>query len=92
MKDVAQVRDGFSVQNDIVRTNGSRGVLMTVTRTGKASTLDIVNGVQARTQENSDHTSPGPERHDSRRPVHLRARLHSGRRARSDHRRRASPA
>src|SRR4051812_22028272 len=46
MKDVAQVRDGFSTQNNIVRTNGNRGVLMTVTRTGKASTLDIVNGVQ----------------------------------------------
>src|SRR5579863_7281920 len=46
MRDVAQVRDGFSVQNNIVSTNGNRGVLMTVTRTGKASTLDIVNGVQ----------------------------------------------
>src|SRR5438067_447112 len=46
IKDVAQVRDGFSVQNNIVRTNGNRGVLMTVTRTGKASTLDIVSGVQ----------------------------------------------
>jgi multidrug efflux pump subunit AcrB len=46
IRDVAQVRDGFSVQTNIVRTNGSRGVLMTVTRTGKASTLDIVNGVQ----------------------------------------------
>src|SRR4029077_13884467 len=46
MKDVAQVRDGFSVQNNIVRTNGSRGVLMTVTRTGKASTLAIVNDVK----------------------------------------------
>src|SRR5271154_122983 len=47
IRDVAQVRDGFSVQNNIVRTNGSRGVLMTVTRTGKASTLDIVNAVKA---------------------------------------------
>ena len=47
MKDVAQVRDGFSVQNNIVRTNGSRGVLMTITRTGKASTLAIVNDVKA---------------------------------------------
>ena len=46
MKDVAQVRDGFSVQSNIVRTNGDRGVLMTVTRTGKASTLDIVNGIK----------------------------------------------
>src|SRR5579863_5820627 len=47
MKDVAQVRDGFSVQTNIVRTNGSRGVLMTVTRNGKASTLAIVNAVKA---------------------------------------------
>jgi len=46
MKDVAQVRDGFSVQTNIVRTNGSRGVLMTVTRTGQASTLDIVGAVK----------------------------------------------
>src|ERR1700727_2208600 len=38
MKDVAQVRDGFSVQNNIVRTNGARGVLMSITRNGKAST------------------------------------------------------
>ena len=47
IKDVAQVRDGFNVQNNIVRTNGSRGVLITVTRNGKASTLDIVNAVKA---------------------------------------------
>ncbi len=47
IKDVAQVRDGFSVQNNIVRTNGSRGVLMSVTRTGKASTLSIVNAIKA---------------------------------------------
>jgi multidrug efflux pump subunit AcrB len=47
MKDVAQVRDGFSVQNNIVRTNGSRGVLLTVTRNGQASTLSIVNAVKS---------------------------------------------
>src|ERR1041385_8485571 len=47
IKDVAQVRDGFSVQNNIVRTNGSRGVLITVTRNGNASTLGIVNAVKA---------------------------------------------
>jgi len=46
IKDVAQVRDGFSVQTNIVRTNGSRGVMMTVTRTGQASTLAIVNAVK----------------------------------------------
>jgi multidrug efflux pump subunit AcrB len=47
MKDVAQVHDGFSVQNNIVRTNGARGVLMTITRNGKASTLAIVDAVKA---------------------------------------------
>ena len=35
IKDVAQVRDGFQVQNNIVRTNGSRGVLITIPGTGR---------------------------------------------------------
>ncbi len=47
IRDVAQVRDGFTVQTNIVRTNGTRGALMGVTRSGKASTLDIVTGVKA---------------------------------------------
>src|SRR5580765_5332371 len=34
IKDVAQVHDGFQVQNNIVRTNGTRGVLITITRNG----------------------------------------------------------
>jgi multidrug efflux pump subunit AcrB len=46
MKDVATVHDGFVPQTNIVRTNGSRGVLLTVTRNGKASTLDIVKAVK----------------------------------------------
>ena len=47
MKDVAQVRDGFTVQSNIVRTDGARGVMLSVTRTGKASTLAVVNAVKA---------------------------------------------
>src|SRR5215467_609132 len=46
IRDVAQVHDGFQVQNNIVRMNGSRGVLITITRNGKASTLDIVEAVK----------------------------------------------
>src|SRR5499433_3511389 len=46
MKDVATVHDGFIPQTNIVRTNGSRGVLLTVTRNGKASTLAIVNAIK----------------------------------------------
>src|SRR5262245_52965111 len=47
MKDVATVHDGFIPQTNIVRTNGSRGVLLTVTRNGRASTLSVVNAVKA---------------------------------------------
>src|SRR5438876_779201 len=46
MKDVATVHDGFIPQFNIVRTNGSRGVLLTVTRNGQASTLAIVKAVK----------------------------------------------
>src|SRR6202521_2253422 len=46
MKDVATVHDGFVPQGNIVRTNGSRGVLLTVTRNGRASTLAVVNAVK----------------------------------------------
>ena len=46
MKDVATVHDGFVPQQNIVRTNGSPGVLLTVTRNGNASTLSIVNAVR----------------------------------------------
>jgi multidrug efflux pump subunit AcrB len=47
IKDVAQVRDGFTVQSNIVRTDGARGVMLSITRTGKASTLAVVNAVKA---------------------------------------------
>ncbi len=46
MRDIAQVRDGFSVQGNIVRVNGTRSALMTVIKNGQASTLDIVSGVR----------------------------------------------
>jgi multidrug efflux pump subunit AcrB len=47
VKDVATVHDGFQPQTSIVRTNGSRGVLLTVTRNGRASTLTVVNAVKS---------------------------------------------
>ena len=46
LRDVAQVRDGNSVQTSIVRTNGIRGALLTIMRNGKASTLAVVNAVK----------------------------------------------
>ena len=47
LRDVAQVHSGYNVQSSIVRTNGSRGALITVMRNGKASTLAVVNNVKA---------------------------------------------
>ncbi len=46
LRDVAQVHDGYNVQTSIVRTNGSRGALLTIMRNGKASTLAVVNNVK----------------------------------------------
>src|ERR1700686_1606444 len=46
MRDVAQVRDGYQVQTNIVRTDGKRSALLTVLRHGGASTLTVVDGVK----------------------------------------------
>lgn len=46
IRDVAHVRDGFSPQTNIVRFNGKRAVLMSVQKTGNASTLDITNRIK----------------------------------------------
>ncbi|MBV8553468.1 MAG: efflux RND transporter permease subunit [Acidobacteriaceae bacterium] len=46
MKDVAQVRNGYAVQTNIVRQNGRRSSFLAVLKNGRASTLDIVKGVK----------------------------------------------
>jgi multidrug efflux pump subunit AcrB len=46
MKDVAQVEQGYAVQENIVRQDGKRSALLTVLKNGKTSTLDIVKGVK----------------------------------------------
>src|SRR6516162_1099688 len=51
MKDVAHVRDGFSPQTNIVLANGQRGVLMSIYKTGGASTIDIVDRVKQTLKE-----------------------------------------
>jgi multidrug efflux pump subunit AcrB len=47
LKDVAQVRDGSLVQQNIVREDGHRSVLLSVIKNGNASTLTVVNGVKS---------------------------------------------
>ena len=51
LREVAHVRDGFSPQTNVVLANGQRGVLMSVYKTGSASTLSIVDRVKDRLKE-----------------------------------------
>src|SRR5688572_23268148 len=48
LKDVAQVRDGFAPQTNIVRQDGERGVLLSVMKNANVSTLDIVANIRER--------------------------------------------
>lgn len=47
VRHVAHVHDGSLPQQNVVRQDGVRGVLVTVLRGGKESTLEVVNGVKA---------------------------------------------
>ncbi|MFC5431581.1 efflux RND transporter permease subunit [Paraburkholderia denitrificans] len=45
--DVAHVRDGFTPQTNVVRQDGTRGVLISILKSGDASTLQVVNNLKA---------------------------------------------
>jgi multidrug efflux pump subunit AcrB len=45
VRDVAHVRDGNPPQTNIVRVNGQRSVMMSIMKTGSASTLNIIKEV-----------------------------------------------
>ncbi len=47
IRDVAQVRDGFPPQTNVVRVNGQRSVLLTILKNGNNSTLDIISKIKA---------------------------------------------
>jgi multidrug efflux pump subunit AcrB len=47
IRDVAQVRDGFAVQTNIVAQNRIRSALLTVLKSASASTIDIIKRVKA---------------------------------------------
>jgi multidrug efflux pump subunit AcrB len=47
VKDVGQVHDGWLVQQNVVREDGRRSVLLSIIKNGNASTLNVVNGVRA---------------------------------------------
>jgi multidrug efflux pump subunit AcrB len=47
VKDVAQVHDGYAVQQNVVRTDGRRSVLLSIIKNGNASTVAVVDAVKA---------------------------------------------
>src|SRR5258705_9578333 len=46
VKDVGQVHDGWLVQQNVVREDGRRSVLLSIIKNGNASTLAVVNAVR----------------------------------------------
>jgi multidrug efflux pump subunit AcrB len=48
VRDVAHVRDGNPPQTNIVHVDGRRAILMSIMKTGSASTLDIIAGIHTK--------------------------------------------
>src|SRR6267378_5219426 len=46
LRDIGFVRDGYAVQQNIVREGGVRSVLLSIIKNGEASKIDVVNGVK----------------------------------------------
>ncbi len=46
IRDVAHVRDGYPPQTNVVRSDGQRGSLITILKSGDVSTLDIISGIR----------------------------------------------
>lgn len=59
VRDVAYVHDGHPPQINVVRVNSKRAVLMTIQKTGSASTLNIVNTIKDRLPQIRDILPPG---------------------------------
>jgi multidrug efflux pump subunit AcrB len=56
--DVAHVRNGFPPQTNIVRVDGQRAALLSVIKTGDASTLNIVKGILAKSESLKSQLPP----------------------------------
>jgi len=46
VRDVAHVRDGYPPQTNIVHVDGQRATLMTILKSGNASTLDVISRIK----------------------------------------------
>jgi multidrug efflux pump subunit AcrB len=61
VKDVGQVHDGWLVQQNVVRENGRRSVLLSIIKNGNASTVAVVNAVHKALQTARAAAPPGME-------------------------------
>jgi multidrug efflux pump subunit AcrB len=61
IRDVANVRNGFIPQTNVVRFDGSRAAMLDVQKIGAASTLDIVDGVKKKLPQIKQTLPPGAE-------------------------------
>jgi multidrug efflux pump subunit AcrB len=59
LRDVAYVRDGNLVQQNVVRTEGRRSVLLSVIKNGNASTVAVVNAVKGALEQARAAAPPG---------------------------------
>jgi multidrug efflux pump subunit AcrB len=61
LKDVAQVHDGWYVQQNVVRENGRRSVLISIIKNGNASTVEVVRRVKEALKIARKSAPPGME-------------------------------
>lgn len=61
VKDVGQVHDGWLVQQNVVRADGRRSVLLSIIKNGNASTLQVVNAVRDALKTARAAAPPGME-------------------------------
>src|ERR1700740_602410 len=61
VRDVANVRNGFIPQTNVVRFDGSRAAMLDIQKIGAASTLDIVDGVRKILPQIKQTLPPGAE-------------------------------
>src|SRR5215813_11925050 len=61
LKDIGQVHDGWLVQQNVVREDGRRSVLLSIIKNGNASTLEVVNRVHEALKTARAAAPPGLE-------------------------------
>ena len=61
VRDVGQVHDGWLVQQNVVREDGKRSVLLSIIKNGNASTVEVVNAVRDALKTARAAAPPGME-------------------------------